>query len=689
MHPISPLEDFVIDLLVIIAASVVVILLSQRLRLNAIVGFLLTGMLLGPSGLGLVRREEVELLAEIGVVILLFTIGLEFSLSQLRQNWRPFLVGGGLQVVLTVAITLAVALRFGMPVQRAIFLGFLAALSSTAIVLKTYADRGELHSPQGTILTGILLFQDFSLAPMIILMPVLAGTTTASAGAVLARLAIGVLVVAAVFLVARVLMPRLMQRIVRTGVREIFLLGALGACLAMAMLTARFGFSMALGAFLAGLILSESEYSHQVSAEVLPFRHLFNSLFFISLGMLLDLEHLRPQLPAVFVVGLGLMISKALVATAVVSYMMYPVRIALVTGLSLAQVGEFSFVLGGVGLSLGLLDAGLYQTFLGASILTMLLTPFVVGLAPRLARQAPSLPVPAAWRRLQQGHRPPGAFEPRPELRGHVILVGYGLNGRNVARVLRETAVPFVVLELNGHLVQEARSDGVPVVYGDATRVEILDVCGLRRASVLVLAISDLAATRQAVRMARSSNPDLFILARTRALNEIDELYHLGADEVLPEEFETSVEIFSRVLERYHVPRNVIDAQVRIIRGEGYSVLRGGSLVTSGALERIAEMLEGTLTETYLVTRGSRADGATLRGLDLRGRTQASVIAVVRRGAPTTNPSPDLQLEASDTLVLVGGHAALEAAFAYLEGREGAPDRAGETTKGDVDATSV
>jgi CPA2 family monovalent cation:H+ antiporter-2 len=276
-------------------------------------------------------------------------------------------------------------------------------------------------------------------------------------------------------------------------------------------------------------------------------------------------------------------------------------------------------------------------------------------------------------------------------LRGHVILVGYGLNGRNVARVLRETSIPFRILELNGTLVHEARADGQPVTYGDATRPEILEACGIRDASMLVLAISDLSATRQAVRVARQRNPDLYILVRTRTVSEIDELYHLGADEVIPEEFETSVEIFSRVLERYHVPRNIIQAQVRIVRGEGYGVLRGASLSTESALDRIAEILEATLTDTFLVKRGSPGEGQSLLDLDLRRRTGVTVIAVVRAGNPMTNPSPEMRLETNDTLVLVGNHAALEAAFAVLQGqaREGAPPDPGgpkSPTKGESNA---
>ena len=666
MHPVPALYEFVAKFLVVVAASVGVLMASHALRWSPVAGFLLTGILIGPSGLGLVPRQDVELFAEIGVAILLFTVGLEFSLAQVRQNWRPVAVGGGLQVLGTILVTvvLATALRLGMP--TAIFLGWAVALSSTAIVFKTYSDRQELQSPQGTLVTGILLFQDFCLAPMIVLTPVLAGAAAASAGGVLARLSFGVLLVAAAFALARLVVPRLLHWIAHTHVREIFLLGALGVCLGMGLLTERLGFSLALGAFLAGLILSESEYSHQVSAEVVPFRDLLGSLFFISLGMLLRFDMLRSSALAVIGVGVGIVVVKSVVAAGVVGFMGYPARTAWITGLSLGQAGEFSFVLAGVGLHLGLLDAALHQVFLGASALTMLFSPLWIGLAPRLAPHLPRPPGPLA--RLRRPLRG-GSPEREPERSGHVILVGYGLNGRNVARVLQETAIPFVVIELDVDLVHAARGAGVPVLYGDATRAELLTASGIRTASMLVLAISDLAATRQAVRTARQLNPKVYVLARTWAVDEVETLLALGADEVIPEEFETSIEIFSRVLARHHVPRNIIDAQVRIIRDAGYGLLRGTPAEGTAALDRIAEILAGTLTETFLVKAGALADGRTLRDLNLRKRTRAAAIAIVREGQAITNPEPDLPIRAQDTLVLVGDHAALEAATQLLEGQ--------------------
>jgi CPA2 family monovalent cation:H+ antiporter-2 len=500
---------------------------------------------------------------------------------------------------------------------------------------------------------------------MIFLVPVLAGDAEQSGGEIASRVGLGLLIVAGAFLIARTVMPRILEWIVGTRTREVFVLGALAICLAMALITSHLGFSLALGAFLAGLIISESQYSHQVIAEVLPLRDVFNSLFFIAVGMLLDFAEVGRNAALVIGLGLSVLVVKAAIVTAITGWLGYAARVALIVGVSLAQIGEFSLVLAGVGREMDLLPGPLFQVFLGAAILTMLVTPLLIGLAPRMADRAPPVRIPGPLRRARLGTVVQAEDDgPREK---HVIVVGYGLNGSNLSRVLASTGIPFVVLELNGSAVREGARRGHPVVFGDATRAEILASHGLARARMLVVGIADQAATRRIVRNARALNPGIHILVRTLEVGQVDELRSLGADDVIPEEFETSVEIFSRVLEHYHVPRNVIRMQRRIIRDEGYGVFRTTPSGAQRSTERIAELLESTLTETYLVSAGSPADGATLQGLDLRRRSGgASVIAVVRDGKAETNPSPELELRKGDNLVLVGNHGALEKAGRLL-----------------------
>lgn len=644
----------------ILAAAVAVILVCARLRIPSVVGFLLTGILIGPSGLALVNDpEQVELFAEIGVVFLLFSIGLEFSLERLRQIRRFFFLGGSLQAALTLAGIVLLALLAGFELRRGIFFGFLVVLSSTAVVLKLYADRHEMDAPQGKVLIGILLYQDFLIVPMIVLTPVLAGAVEAGPLAIAGRFLGSLAVVGLVFAVARFGMPRLLHHLVRTGIREVLVLTALVVCLGMALLTEVLGFSLALGAFIAGIIISESEYSHQVVAEVVPFRDVFNSLFFISVGMLLDVPFaLARPLPILALAG-AILAVKAGAAAGAAALLGFPVRIVTLVALGLAQVGEFSFVLLEVGREHGLIDRGLFQGFIAASILTLLATPLLVGAAPRIA----------GWfTRGRTGmNEMAAAAQPSAGLRNHVVVVGFGVNGRNLARVLKAAQVRYVVVELDPALLQEGRRAEEPMIYGDATRREILEHAGVPAAGAVVFGISDLEAVRRAIPLARDLNPGIYILVRTRLVDEIEDLRRRGADEVVAQELETSIEIFTRVLERYHVPRNIVRAETRLLRAEGYRMMRAPA-ETGRLSAALIEALAAGTTDVLRLDGNSSVVGKSLREIDLRKRTGASLLAVVREGSPFPNPAPDFRLAAGDDLVLIGGHEEIERAFQELGG---------------------
>jgi CPA2 family monovalent cation:H+ antiporter-2 len=651
------LKDFVI----ILTAAVVVIFISNRAKIPAVVGFLLTGLIIGPSSLALVENSsQVEVFAEIGVVILLFTIGLEFSLERLKQIQQSFFIGGSLQATVTIVVVMILGLLFSRGPFESIFFGFLITLSSTAIVLRLYAQRRELEAPQGKLVIGILLFQDFLLVLMIMLTPVLGGKVAASIETISLRFVGGIVLVGLVFFVARYLMPKILLAITRMNIREVFVLGALVICLGLALLTAALEFSLALGAFIAGIIISESEYSHQVVAEMTPFRDVFNSIFFISIGMLLDLRFALNNAPLVIALGLGIFLVKALIVLVIISVMKFPTRISLIVAVSLAQIGEFSFVLMKVGQAQGLMDDVLYQTFLCSSVLTMIVTPLLVNAAPLIAERAQRF-VP--WGSRTTAQEVPLEIQRQ---RDHVIIVGYGLNGTNLSRVLKETGIKYVIIELNGETVRRAKRDGEPILYGDATRQDILMLCQVHTANIIVFAISDPLAERNGVRLARQLNPTIRIIARTRFVAEIDELYRSGADEVIPEEFETSIEIFTRVLEQYHIARNIINAQEKLLRGERYKMLRSKMKPTVVSDKMMRWLAAGT-TEVFLVEDSSRAAGKTVRGLDLRRKTGAMIIAVVRGEKSHTNPPGAFRMLPGDSLVLVGTHADIEKAFHYLE----------------------
>src|SRR5687767_6832571 len=651
------------DLLVLLLASVPIAFIFQRLRLPTIVGFMITGVLIGPHSLGLIKDvHAIEMLAEIGVALLLFTIGLEFSLRRMLEMRRLVLLGGSLQVILTTLLVTGIANLLGRPLNEAVFFGFLFALSSTAIVLKCYADRAEIDAPHGRAAVGILLFQDLSIVPMMLMIPILSGRE-GSAGKIVLTLATAVAAIGIIIFAARTIVPYLLYHIVRLRSPEVFIISVVLMSLGTSWLTLQAGLSLALGAFIAGIVLSESEYSHQIVADILPFRDVFNSLFFMSIGMLLSLSALWADVLIVLAWVSVLTVGKALLALAVMRLLGYSLRVSTTTALGLAQVGEFSFILAKAGLPEGLLSEPDYQRFLAASILSMIAAPFLIKAAPRIGYALQS--VFARGSLLEPTVT--GFDAQEPDLREHVIIVGYGLNGRNLARVLRRTGVPYLVMELNAEAVREANERGERIVYGDATRKEVLHHIGLEQARIIVLAISDPVATRHTVCLARQMNPNIHIIVRTRYMAEISELRELGADEVIPEEFETSIEIFSRVLREYGIGRHVIQRQIAAIRNEGYELLRMPSLPVVDIGE-ISDALKSASTETLSVESDSIAVGKTIGELKLRKKTGVTIIAITRDGHTEINPGPETRIQADDVLVLLGGEEQIDQAIEEING---------------------
>ncbi len=650
-------EGFILrDLVVLLAAALPIVFLFQRLNVPSIVGFLITGILIGPRGLGLIAQgADVEQLADLGLVLLLFVVGLEVSFQQLARLGRTIFGSGLLQVLATGAFSCAAALALGRAPSAALLCGFLIAQSSTAIVLKVLTDRGEVDAPHGRIVVGILLMQDLALVPMTLLTRLLATATPASWIAIGVVLAKAALAVALILFAARLLMPALLRQVARLRSRELFTGVVVFFCLGTAWLASRFGLSLAVGALIAGLVIAESEYSHQAIADILPFRDAMNSVFFISVGMLLRLDFVFTNLPMLIVVGTAIMLFKALVSTVVILPFYRSFRVAATAGLCLAQVGELSFVLAKLALPSGLIVRDEYQAFVAVAVLTMLVTPFVInGAAPLTQRLVALLGITEA--------------EPSPEarqVRNHVLIVGYGLNGENLANVLHQTGLPYLILELSPDRLATARGRGEPVLYGDATRLDVLRKAGVGLAHVVVVAISDPVATRRIVALARQSNADVPIIVRTRYVAELGELRRLGATEVIPEEFETSVEIFARVLRRLRVPRNVITLQIELIRKQGYSMLRGLELPRQ-TLDQLGQILAATTTESFLVPASSPAAGRSIRDLQLRRATGVTIIAVVHDGRPVTNPPADLVIQPNDILVMLGSHAELDQALKRL-----------------------
>ena len=650
------------ELVVVLAASVLITYGFNKLKLPTVIGFLLTGILLGPSVLKVVGdAREIWALAEIGVVMLLFTVGLEFTPDTVKRIRKIFLVGGGIQVLLTVVLVFGGLMLMGRPLAESLLFGLLLTHTSTTVLLKVAGDRGEVNAPPVRTALGISLFQDISFVPMAALVPVLASAGRLSLGRTVGGLALSLVVLAAVFFVARIIISEVLFRIVGTRLRELFLLMSLFICLGMSLLSSALGLSLALGAFLAGIVIAESPYSHQVVSDILPFKDVFSTLLFVSIGLLFNARDAWAARNVIV-----FLIPVAVVLKLVTGYwagraLRLPPRTSFLTGLGLVPLGEFSFALAGIARTAGLLSEAPFQAFMSTSILTILITPFLL---ERGDRWADGLGRRFKWREARTTKGGTAAAR-----EGHVVVAGYGLNGRNLAKVLKEAGIPYVVLELNPETVRASVAGGEPIIFGDVASRTVLREAGIGRARVMVVAISDPKATRRAVRAARDLAPDLYIIARVRFAADVDEVAALGADVVIPEEFETSIEIFARVLDRFHIPRNIIDAQVQIVRGECYGMLRGTCDAIRPAAERIADLLTAGTTETYYLGRGAWPAGRTLAALDLRGRTGATVIAVVRDGRSFASPGADFELREGDTLVLVANHKDMDRAFDYLAAR--------------------
>lgn len=641
------------DIVLLLGLALFTLIVFRQFKIPSIIGFLVTGIIAGPHALGLVNNiHEVEQMAEIGVVLLLFTIGIEFSLKELLRIRHLVLWGGGLQVALTIGVVTLVSVLAGFTPSQSVFFGFLVSLSSTAILMKLLMDAGEMDTPHGKAALGILIFQDLCVVPLMLFVPFLGGAGNGIVDLVLISAKAGVVVVIAHF-GSRFAVPWIFSQVVRTKSRELFILTIIFIGFGTAWLTAQAGLSLALGAFIAGLAISESEYSHQVMGDIIPFRDAFISLFFISVGMLLNPVFVLSNPLVILAVVVSIIVIKFVIVAGAILALKFPARVALTSGLILAQVGEFAFVLSHSGMKYGLLSATTYQIFLASSVATMALTPLYLKFALPFAEKAAAILPRLLPAFLFQGDRTTGVSHARFPMESHVIIVGYGVNGKNVSRVLTGNGIPYLAIEANHLTVRNERKKGVKIIFGDASRQEILEHAHIGKARILVVAISDAAASRRIVAQARSMNNTIHIIVRTRYIIEMEPLYALGANEVIPEEFETSIEIFSRVLRNYLVPHDQIEQCIGEIRKDSYQMFRSMSKRNIHAVG-ISSYLAGVELMTCRVQSGSDADGSVLRDGLVRGKSGATILAIKRGDEVFANPDPVWELRSDDVVVLLG-----------------------------------
>lgn len=637
------------EIIVILGLSLGVLVLCHKLAVPSIVGLLVTGVIAGPHGLGLVRAEhEIEVLAEIGVILLLFTVGIEFSLSRLFRIKDLIAFGGILQTGCTTAVFFALALALGLSPVEGSLIAFLGSLSSTALVLKLLQRRAEIDSLYGRETFAILLFQDLVVVPVMLLLPLLSEATISSQ--VAASFARSLLLFSFGILALFTIVPKFLDLIARTHDHDIFLISIVVICLAIPFLTESAGLSLALGALIAGLLISRSEYTFQTLSNVLPFQQLFTSIFFVSIGMLLDVAFLFDHALSIIGLTVVVVILKALLAIPAALLLGLPLRVGILSGLALAQVGEFSFILGTSAEKLGLLTSQTYQMFLSVSILTIALTPYLFRYSRVIAIAFDLIPLP---RVLRYGYKnvPLDDLHAHPELTDHLILIGFGTNGSLVAEAAEQAGIPFVGLDIDPDIVKRERALGRQVVYGDGTREAVLQEEGISRAKVVSVGLPDPISTRRVVGLTRALNPSAYIVVRSQIPHEVEELTALGANRVVLEKVEAGAEMASCILDKYLVPRRKSEGFVTGAKEDHYEAFRHPH---SLALDISDMSLEDLELHCYQVAEGSGHIGKTLHEFDLEREGTVTPVALRRGSSVLSNPPGHTILRCHDVVIMLG-----------------------------------
>jgi monovalent cation:H+ antiporter-2, CPA2 family len=645
-HAIARFMDLIGDLALILVAALAGGFLAQRIGQPLIVGYILAGVVVGPftGGFTVVNLHDIEQLAELGVVLLLFSLGLELSFRELKPVRTVALVGGTIQILLTMAVGLGVGLGLGWQWRPALWFGALISVSSTMVALKTLQAQGRLGTLSSRVMLGILVVQDLAVVPLMIVLPELSDPSGGLAGVVIAALR-AFLLLGVMVLVSTRVVPRLMAFVARWNSRELFFLATTAVAVGVGYVTWWFGLSMALGAFVAGMVINESEYAHQALSDVMPLRDLFGMLFFVSVGMLLDPALAWQQLGVLGVVVATVAVAKAVIFALVVRLFGYWNVVPLAVALTLFQVGEFAFVLARVGLSTGAISNDIYALTLNTAIVTMALTPVVSGLTPVIYARL--------WPRRERETLEPINLPDSP-LTHHVVVAGAGRVGRSVATALAHFELPFVLIEFDDRRMRQARDAGLPLIYGDSMQRVVLEAARLAQARVLLISVPSFPDVRNIVRVARHLKPDIPIIARAEGPDAVRALYDLGIQEVTSPEFEAAIEMARQAMLHFQVPTQQILRVASALRHQQYG--RANENAASAAPEmtqvgEFARQLDFTWVslppDSPLITR-------TLEELRLRSTTGVSVVGIIREGWLEPNPDGAARLEAGDLIAVLG-----------------------------------
>ncbi len=644
------------DFIIVFLSSVVLLVILSRLKIPSIIGFLLTGIILGQSGLSIVNAGyEIEVISEVGVMLLMFTIGLEFSLEKFKEMKKEVLLYGGLQVLFTLALSIIFTFFTSFTLAEKIFAGFLIPLSSTAIVLKILQDRGSLHSPSGKIMIGVLLFQDLCVVPLIILTPILASLGNIDGMAISIQLLKSFILIVLILSISKYILPKIFDFVVSSKVNELFLVLVLGLCFGLALLTNHLGFSAALGAFIAGMVLAESDFLHQIEADVKPLRTIFLSIFFITVGMLLNMDYVMANpLKIAFFISIVFLIKLIVVFFSLFAFRI-PVNNALLIGLGLAQIGEFSFMLLNIALPIKIISNDFYQLFLSVSVISMLITPFLMQLGYRISKE----------NSLKKN-----IVDRDESMHKHVIIAGFGINGLNLSKIFKTLNIPYKIIEINPHTVKKYKRAGENIVYGDITQQDNLKRIGVDKAEMIIIAISDALATSAAVKISRALNPHIKIIVRSEFITQIEALYKVGADTVISQDFEASLEIASYVLKHYGITDSIIRLKSDQLRKRHYKFF---SKHTQGAEThlKLAELASiYFLNYGYYVLGNANLVGNKFSEIENKLEKEvesAQLIGLIRGKNILKDNVSDFFLEETDTLIVYAKQEKMDQAVEWLD----------------------
>lgn len=636
------------DIVIIFALSTLVNLIFTRIKVPTVVGYLMTGIIAGPHLLGLVHTEhQIELLAEIGVILLLFTIGMEFSLKHLLKIRRIVFFGGLIQVTITAGVFYIVSTFYELDWHSGLFIGFLVALSSSALVLKLLQERSELTSNYGRTTLGILIFQDLMLVPLLLFTNLLGNKEVDLSRELIVISIKAAIIIGVVYAGNKWLFPKLLHHIALSKNQELFLMSILLICLSIALLTSQMGMSLAFGAFLAGLMISESHYSHNAFSNLIPFKDTFTSFFFVSIGMLLDLGFVNENLPIV-ILSVFLVISIKSIIGAFTGFILgHTFRGFVVIGIALSQVGEFSFILAKIGVDNSIITNYYYQLFLAVAVITMALSPFLMRASLPFANLLLKLNPPKF---LVDGLFPLQEME-IPNFKNHLVIIGKDASSLKLSKMAQNSNIQHVSIIFDPLTAKEKMNGGDTVVYGDAVNEPILMKAHVDTADVVVVSVGSLIPCMAIIEKVRSINKKVYIIARSKYIANVKQLYEIGADQVLPEKFEIAIDLFNRILANKLYPQREVNRILNHIRSENLGVYSEMDIVNQPT---IMDELPNMNITAIKVDSNSLLDGRTLAESQLRNKTGVTLLAIKRGDEIIEHPSPTTIFKGNDIVYVLG-----------------------------------